>query len=81
MKFYTPRQVADKLGISRHSLYDWLRKGYAKTAKRKGGCFGDYYIFIDQSELNRLEHIVRKKKSWPTKKPQVSQARRDRKKF
>ncbi|MFC1888849.1 helix-turn-helix domain-containing protein [Thermodesulfobacteriota bacterium] len=36
-KFYTARQFAEKLGVNRQSVYDWINKGLLKAEKKKIG--------------------------------------------
>ncbi|MFC1888642.1 helix-turn-helix domain-containing protein [Thermodesulfobacteriota bacterium] len=51
-EYYTARQFAEKMGVNRQSVYDWINKGFLPAEKKK---IGDLtLILIPRSEADKF---------------------------
>lgn len=48
-KFLKPREAAKMLGVSRHTVYAWIRKGKLKAYKTPGG-----RMMVSREEVENL---------------------------
>lgn len=52
VRFLTPAEVADRLGVSSHTVGNWIRDGRLKAVRQSARI-----IRIPESELDRLEDM------------------------
>ena len=49
-KYYTAREFAEKRGVTRQTVYKWIRKGHLRAIEEKSGPFKHVLIPIKDAE-------------------------------
>ncbi len=61
---WTVPELAQKLEMSKVTLYSWLRKGKLKTRRARNSGFSIWLIHADETEIARLRSLKNQPRTW-----------------